>query len=281
VDRALGEGFGYHDLEFVWQESNDLDALTQAQIAQVYLAAGVLTPQEVRASLGLGNDQKGGAISAVPLPKGGAANAGRPFGKYSDDQPRDYHGRWTSGDDGGEKEDEKLGGQTASPQDGEKKSEPQAIQPTEKMQQAVNGVNPSDGKLNCFSIAQAAIARLTGDNPNAISGNENGFQLGEAQQSLGTKFITTDGVEGAYNFVKRGGDGTIAVMVIPAPVSGGIGHIVTLYNDNGVVGFLEAQNQGKDQSAGVITDVNVAKQRYTGGLHLKVMIGAISKKWWQ
>ena len=100
VDRALGEGFGYHDLEFVWQESNDLDALTQAQIAQVYLAAGVLTPQEVRASLGLGNDQKGGAISAVPLPKGGAANAGRPFGKYSDDQPRDYHGRWTSGDDG-------------------------------------------------------------------------------------------------------------------------------------------------------------------------------------
>ena len=70
VDRALGEGFGYHDLEFVWQESNDLDALTQAQIAQVYLAAGVLTPQEVRASLGLGNDQKGGA-----------ANAGRPFGK--------------------------------------------------------------------------------------------------------------------------------------------------------------------------------------------------------
>jgi len=77
ADRALREGFGYGDLEFAWQESNDLDPMTQAQIAQVYLAAGAPTPQEVRASLGLGNEQKGGA-----------ANADRPFGKYSDDQAR-------------------------------------------------------------------------------------------------------------------------------------------------------------------------------------------------
>jgi len=85
VDRALREGFGWGDLEFAWQEANEVDPLTQAKIAQVYLAAGVLTPAEVRASLGLGAEGKGGA-----------ANAGRPFGKFDINQARDAFGRWVA-----------------------------------------------------------------------------------------------------------------------------------------------------------------------------------------
>ncbi|HVI52921.1 MAG TPA: phage portal protein [Candidatus Sulfotelmatobacter sp.] len=64
VDRALRDGFGWSDLEFAWQEASDLDPLTQAKIAQVYLAAGVLSPAEVRAGLGLRGE--GGAVSAGP-----------------------------------------------------------------------------------------------------------------------------------------------------------------------------------------------------------------------
>jgi len=30
VDRALRDGFGYDDLEFVWKEENPLDPMTQA-----------------------------------------------------------------------------------------------------------------------------------------------------------------------------------------------------------------------------------------------------------
>lgn len=73
ADRALRDGFGYGDLEFVWREGRDLDPLTQAQVAQVYLAAGVLSPQEVRAGLGLGNQAKTGP----------AADAGGSFREMS------------------------------------------------------------------------------------------------------------------------------------------------------------------------------------------------------
>ena len=45
--------FGYADIEFAWVTEKEVDALKQAQIAQIYLAAKVLTPDEVRAEIGM------------------------------------------------------------------------------------------------------------------------------------------------------------------------------------------------------------------------------------
>lgn len=52
MDYALAAQFGAPDLEFEWEEDDVPDPLKQAQIAQIYIAAGVLTPDEVRVDLG-------------------------------------------------------------------------------------------------------------------------------------------------------------------------------------------------------------------------------------
>ena len=53
IDRIVSEQFGYPDLEFQWRDESDHDPLTQAKINQIYVACGVLKPDEVRAGLGL------------------------------------------------------------------------------------------------------------------------------------------------------------------------------------------------------------------------------------
>ena len=73
IDRALADVLGCPDLEFAWAEGREIDPLTQAQINQIYLAAGVLTKDVVRAMLGVGAD--GGDV----LKGGGLLDAGRPF----------------------------------------------------------------------------------------------------------------------------------------------------------------------------------------------------------
>jgi len=44
--------YGYTDLAFAWEEEEAVDPLAQAQINQIYVAAKVVTPDEVRADLG-------------------------------------------------------------------------------------------------------------------------------------------------------------------------------------------------------------------------------------
>jgi len=73
IDRALADFLGCPDLEFAWAEGREIDPLTQAQINQIYLAAGVLTKDEVRAMLGVGADGED------VLKGGGLLDAGRPF----------------------------------------------------------------------------------------------------------------------------------------------------------------------------------------------------------
>lgn len=51
-DVIIEKFLGYDDLEFVWEEENVVDTLKQAQVNQIYVAAGVLTPNEIRAELG-------------------------------------------------------------------------------------------------------------------------------------------------------------------------------------------------------------------------------------
>lgn len=52
VDVVLAKGFGWADLELVWEEGAIIDAKIRAEVAKLYVDAKVLHPDEVRADLG-------------------------------------------------------------------------------------------------------------------------------------------------------------------------------------------------------------------------------------
>lgn len=61
MDLILARFFDAPELEFVWRFETALDRLTQAQIHQIYVGSGILTPDEARNEIGLGaltNEQK-------------------------------------------------------------------------------------------------------------------------------------------------------------------------------------------------------------------------------
>lgn len=53
LDLVIGRWFGAPDLHFTWQDDDTTDALTQAQIDQIYVASRIKHPDEVRHDLGL------------------------------------------------------------------------------------------------------------------------------------------------------------------------------------------------------------------------------------
>lgn len=53
ADRILQDELGYKDLEFVWNNTKEVDAKTQSEINNLYLRAAVITINEVRDSMGL------------------------------------------------------------------------------------------------------------------------------------------------------------------------------------------------------------------------------------
>ena len=67
IDRLLSEDFAAPDLEFAWVAEAAQDPLEQAQIDQIYVAAGIKTINEVRANLGLAA-VPGGDAPVVELP---------------------------------------------------------------------------------------------------------------------------------------------------------------------------------------------------------------------
>lgn len=125
LDRILRQCFAAPDLEFHWLAEEDEDGTAQAQVDQIYLQSGVKSINEVRAEQGLapvaGGEaplvQSGNALvplaqaakgsqpspsrsrGFLPLPLAGEG-PGEGIAKYSPDQPRDDHGRWTDGDGG-------------------------------------------------------------------------------------------------------------------------------------------------------------------------------------
>jgi hypothetical protein len=74
IDRIIREDFGYDDLEFHWNDDEEKDPKTQAEIDQIYVNAGIMARNEIRDELGL-EDVVGGeepmvttASGPVPLP---------------------------------------------------------------------------------------------------------------------------------------------------------------------------------------------------------------------
>jgi hypothetical protein len=109
IDRILRRCFAAPDLEFHWLAEEDEDGAAQAQVDQIYLQTGVKSINEVRAEQGLapvaGGEaplvQSGGSL--VPLAqaaKGPQPSPATPVAEYAPDQPRDDHGRWTTGGGG-------------------------------------------------------------------------------------------------------------------------------------------------------------------------------------
>lgn len=52
IDGVIVKYFGYTDIEFDWNEETAIDPLAAAQIAQIYVASKIITPNEARADLG-------------------------------------------------------------------------------------------------------------------------------------------------------------------------------------------------------------------------------------
>lgn len=52
IDQCIAGPLAMPDIEFVWDEEESVDPLVAAQVAEIYVAGGVITPDEVRADLG-------------------------------------------------------------------------------------------------------------------------------------------------------------------------------------------------------------------------------------
>ena len=76
IDEMVARYFGWTDIEFCWNTEKEIDPLKAAQIAQIYVEAGVVTPDEVRADLGkepLTDEQKAEIAPPAPEPTASAA----------------------------------------------------------------------------------------------------------------------------------------------------------------------------------------------------------------
>jgi hypothetical protein len=53
MNRIIWEEFGYDDIEHAWQPTIEVDQLRRAQIYQIYVKSAIMTPNEIRADLGM------------------------------------------------------------------------------------------------------------------------------------------------------------------------------------------------------------------------------------
>jgi SPP1 gp7 family putative phage head morphogenesis protein len=89
MDHAVTQIFGYADLEFDWDIEEAQDPLVTAQINQIYLNAGVVDPDEVRADLGKEalTDEQREKIKAARTPPPMAIQPGAEVGGGDHDDP--------------------------------------------------------------------------------------------------------------------------------------------------------------------------------------------------
>ncbi len=78
IDRVIRDDFGAGELEFHWNDDEEKDPLTQAEIYAVYVKEGILARNEVRDELGL-DDIEGGDEPLVDTPNGPVPLPGSPL----------------------------------------------------------------------------------------------------------------------------------------------------------------------------------------------------------
>jgi hypothetical protein len=108
ADDVIAREFGAGDLEFRWKDDRVGDPASIASVASDYVKNGIKSVNEVRGELGL-DPVAGGELPMIltaqgPVGLGGAGavsiekrSDGLLRKGYNPDEPRDYHGRWTTG----------------------------------------------------------------------------------------------------------------------------------------------------------------------------------------
>ena len=125
----------------------------------------------------------------------------------------------------------------------------------------VKEVNPTKSVVNCGNIVDAVVARLDGSNPTAVSPATQDGSFDDIAARHGTAFQWGHNFNDAFQQVRDGGDGTVALVGIQY-AGGASSHIVTMANQGGVVGIAEAQDWGPGLPQEVITDPARANARY-------------------
>jgi len=115
ADHVIQDRMGHPDLEFAWAELGKIEPKVQAEVLAIYVKEGIKTRNEARELLG-DDPLPGGDALTVDTPQGPLVLAPHtaaaapdtpvmkrsiapaPFAKWNfdPDEPRDWHGRWTS-----------------------------------------------------------------------------------------------------------------------------------------------------------------------------------------
>lgn len=142
--------------------------------------------------------------------------------------------------------------------------------PGDALMSAAKNVNPLADNVNCGFIIDAVFARLTGANPNATAPAGRDGIWDEIEDRLNASITWGKSFQDAFDSVKAGGHGTMAVVGIK--YSGGDAHVLVMANDRGTVGLVEGQGGGR-----VITDAATANSRYNGDGKSEIGYGRISR----
>ncbi len=140
----------------------------------------------------------------------------------------------------------------------------------------VAAVNPSNSVINCGNIIDAFIDRLTGANPNATAPDETDGTFDEIEKRHNTKLQWHKSFKDAFDAVKAGGNGTIAIVGIQ--YSGGtVSHVVVMENAHGHPVILEGQDWGKGDPKEIITNTDRANARYNSDGGSDIGYGIVRK----
>ncbi len=137
-------------------------------------------------------------------------------------------------------------------------------------------VNPLGSTINCGNIIDAVIDRLTEKDPDAVAPDKQDGTFDEIEKRHGTTIQWGHGFKDAFDAVRAGGNGTIAIIGIQYG-DPNFSHVVVMSNDHGNVGIVEAQDWGKDNPQEVIRDPARADQRYNSDGKTDVGIGILPK----
>jgi uncharacterized Zn-binding protein involved in type VI secretion len=140
----------------------------------------------------------------------------------------------------------------------------------------VASVNPSNSVINCGNLIDAFIDRLTGANPDATAPDQTDGTFAEIEQRHNTKIEWNKSFQDAFDAVKAGGNGTIAIVGIQ--YSGGTAsHVVTMTNDHGQPVVLEGQDWGAANPKEIITSPARANERYNSDGGSNIGYGIVRK----
>lgn len=137
-------------------------------------------------------------------------------------------------------------------------------------------VNPLDGNVNCGNIIDSVIARLTGADPDATAPLDRDGTFDQIEDRHNTDIAWGGTFDDAYNAVRNGGDGTIAIVGIQ--YGGGGSHVVVLANEGGEVAIVEGQHWDNNNPREAITTPERANERYNPDGNSTVGYGIVGSR---